>query len=60
MNEKQLEFKGEIKDKTSPELVSDSKDLDNTFVIKYRELETRKKQDAHLLFYESQPPILTC
>ena len=54
MNEKQLEFNRVIKDKPSLNLESESKEKHNTFDIKYRELIQRKKQDAHLLYYESK------
>ena len=54
MNEKQLEFKGEIRDKQSPDLETESQGKDNTFAMKYREIVNRKKQEAHLLYYESE------
>ena len=54
MNEKQLEFKGEIQVQPSLKKDPEHRERDNIFDIKYRELETRKKQEAHLLYYESE------
>ena len=54
MNEKQLEFNREVQVQPSLKKDPEHRERHNIFDIIYRELETRKKQEAHLLYYESE------